>query len=64
MARKNTALLIFEDAHWADSSSLETLNLLFHRMERLNALVIVTFRPDFAPPWTGSPHTTALTLNR
>src|SRR5271166_1537854 len=58
------ALLVFEDAHWSDSSSLETLDRLFERIERLNALAIVTFRPDFAAPWTGRPHLTALTLNR
>jgi class 3 adenylate cyclase len=57
-------LLVFEDAHWADSSSLETLSLIFDRIERLKALALVTFRSDFAPPWTGGSQVTTLTLNR
>ena len=64
LSRATPALLVFEDAHWADPTSLETLDRLFERIERLSALAIVTFRPDFVPPWTGRPYTTALTLNR
>jgi class 3 adenylate cyclase len=63
-ARTTPALLVFEDAHWSDSSSVETLDRLFGRIAHLNVLAIVTFRPDFAPPWTGRPYVTALTLNR
>src|SRR5262249_19221936 len=64
LSRKSPALLVFEDAHWADSSSLETLSLLFDCIDRVSALAVVTFRPDFAPPWIGRPHVTSLTLNR
>ena len=64
LSRATPVLLVFEDAHWADPTSLEMFDRLFERIERLSALAIVTFRPDFAPPWTGRPYTTALTLNR
>jgi tetratricopeptide (TPR) repeat protein len=64
LSRASPALLVFEDAHWADPTSLETLGRLFERIERLSAFAIVTFRPDFVPPWTGRPYTTVLTLNR
>jgi class 3 adenylate cyclase len=64
LSSKIPTLLIFEDAQWADPSSLETLDRLVDRIEGLNALLIVTYRPEFAPPWIGRPHVTALTLNR
>ena len=64
LSRKIPTLLIFEDAQWADPSSLETLDRLVDRIEGLNALLIITYRPEFAPAWIGRPHVTALTLNR
>jgi predicted ATPase len=56
--------MIFEDAHWADPSSLETLGRLIGRIEHLNVLLIATYRPEFAPPWIGRPQLTPLTVNR
>ncbi len=64
LSRRIPTLLIFEDAQWADPSSLETLDRLVDRIEGLNALLVVTYRPEFAPAWIGRPHVTALTLNR
>jgi predicted ATPase len=64
LARKNPVLMIFEDAHWADPTSLEVFSRLVERLATLRVLLIVTFRPDFEPPWIGRPHVTALTLNR
>jgi len=64
LARRSPALLIFEDAHWADPTSLELLGRLVDSMQALRALLIVTFRPEFIPPWIGQPRVTALTVNR
>ena len=64
LSRRVPTLLIFEDAQWADPSSLETLDRLVDRIEGLNALLIVTYRPEFAPAWIGRPHVTVLTLSR
>src|SRR6201986_818304 len=64
LARQTPVLMIFEDAHWADPSSLEVLGRLVDRMDRLRVLLFVTFRPEFAAPWIGRPHVTALTINR
>src|SRR6202022_4538321 len=64
LSRTVPTLLIFEDGQWSDPSSLETLDRLVDRIEGLNALLIVTYRPEFAPAWIGRPHVTALTLNR
>ena len=63
-ARKNPVLMIFEDAHWADPSSLEVFSGAVDRTAARRVLLIITFRPEFAPPWAGLPHVTALTLNR
>jgi class 3 adenylate cyclase/predicted ATPase len=57
-------LMIFEDAHWTDPTSLEVFSRVAGRIRTLRALLIVTFRPEFEPPWIGQPHVTALTINR
>jgi len=64
LTRQNPALMILEDAHWADPSSLEAFGKIADRIHDLRALLIVTFRPDFVAPWVGQPHVAALTLNR
>ena len=63
-ARKNPVLMIFEDAHWTDPTSLEVFGRIVDRIATLRVLLIVTFRPEFEPPWIGRPHVTALTINR
>src|SRR5262245_33883113 len=57
-------LMIFEDAHWTDPTSMEALGRAVDRIRTLGVLLIVTYRPEFEPPWIGQPHVTALTLNR
>ena len=64
LARQNPLLMVFEDAHWADPTSLELLGRIVDKIPTLRVLLIVTFRPEFDPPWIGRPHVTALTLNR
>ena len=56
--------MIFEDAHWVDPTSLEALGRTVERLRTLGVLLIVTYRPEFEPPWVGRPYVTALTLNR
>ena len=64
LARQNPLLMIFEDAHWTDPTSLEVLDRVAHLIRSLRVLLIVTFRPDFDAPWIGRPYVTALTINR
>src|SRR5258705_4170690 len=64
LAGSSPVLLIFEDAHWGDPTSLEAFGRMVERIASLRALLIVTFRPEFEPPWIGQPHVTALALNR
>jgi class 3 adenylate cyclase/predicted ATPase len=64
LTRQKPVLQIFEDAHWADPTSLEVFGRAVDRIRTLRVLLIVTFRPEFEPPWIGQPHVTALTINR
>ena len=64
LTRQNPVLMIFEDAHWTDPTSLEAFGRTVDRIAGLRVLLIVTFRPEFEAPWIGRPHVTALTLNR
>ncbi len=64
LARRQPVLMIFEDLHWIDPTSLEVLGRIVDRIKTLPALLIVTFRPEFDAPWVGQPHVTSLTLNR
>jgi predicted ATPase len=56
--------MIFEDAHWTDPTTLELFGRIVDRIQSLRVLLIVTFRPEFEPPWTGRSYVTALTINR
>jgi class 3 adenylate cyclase/tetratricopeptide (TPR) repeat protein len=62
--RDRPVVELYEDVHWVDPSTLELLDLLVERMRALPVLVVLTFRPEFTPPWTGQSHVTALLLNR
>lgn len=63
-ARRHALVMVFEDAHWADPSSLELLHRAVERIHEIPALVVVTFRPEFAPSWIGQPQVTLLALNQ
>jgi hypothetical protein len=62
LSRSNPVLMIVEDAHWTDPTSLEPFGRAVDRIKSLRVLLIVTFRPEFEPPWIGRPYVTALTI--
>ena len=64
LAARQPVLLVVEDAHWADPTSLELFDLIVERASRLPLLAIVTFRPEFVPPWVRRPQVTLISLNR
>ena len=64
LSRSNPVLMTFEDAHWTDPTSLEVLGRTVDRLRTLGVSLIVTYRPEFDPPWIGRPYVTALNLNR
>jgi predicted ATPase/class 3 adenylate cyclase len=64
LAAHQPVLAVYEDVHWADPTSLELLNLVIDRVQNSRVLVLITFRPEFLPPWMRYAHVTALTLSR
>ncbi len=64
LAQRKPALLVFEDAHWIDPTSLELLELIVSRASHAQLLLVITHRPEWRPPFLGQAHTTSLQLNR
>jgi class 3 adenylate cyclase/DNA polymerase III delta prime subunit len=64
LTRSSPVLMIVEDAHWIDPTSLEAFAWAVDRIRTLRVLLLVTFRPEFDAPWVGQPHVTTLTINR
>jgi predicted ATPase len=64
LTRTSPVLMILEDAHWIDPTSLELFSRIVDRIRNLRVLLIVTFRPEFEASWIARPHVTALIINR
>ena len=64
LSRSNPVLMIFEDVHWADPTSMEALSRAIEGIRTLSVLLIVTYRPEFEPPWMAQRYVTSVTLNR
>jgi class 3 adenylate cyclase len=63
-AERQPILAVWEDLHWADPSTLEILDLFIDQAPTAAMLHVLTFRPEFDPPWPARSHMTPLTLNR
>ncbi len=64
LAQRQPVLLVLEDAHWLDPSTLELLQLHLDRCAETRLLIVITSRPDHQPALAAHPHVTRLTLNR
>lgn len=64
LAGQEPVLMVVEDLQWIDATSLELLSLIVERTRGVPLMLIVSFRPEFAPPWVGQSHVTMVTLNR
>jgi class 3 adenylate cyclase/predicted ATPase len=64
LAARQPVLALYEDMHWADPSTLELVERLIGRVQKLPVLVVITSRPEFAPSWAGHGDTTTLSLGR
>jgi class 3 adenylate cyclase len=64
LSRTNPVLMVFEDAHWIDPTSLEAVGRAVDRIRTLSVLLVVSYRPEFEPPWVGQPHVTTIVVNR
>jgi class 3 adenylate cyclase/predicted ATPase len=64
LVHRQPVLLIFEDAHWVDPTSLDLMDRMVERIRRWPVLLLMTFRPEFRPPWIGQAHVTMVALSR
>lgn len=64
VAESGPVLMVWEDLHWADATTLETLGLLIEQVPTVPILVIATYRPELMPPWPQRSHMTPITLAR
>jgi class 3 adenylate cyclase/predicted ATPase len=64
LVRRQPALVIFEDAQWIDPTSLELLAATVEHVPQLRALLLVTARPQFTPPWSSYSNLTTIALTR
>jgi class 3 adenylate cyclase len=63
-AERQPVLVVWEDLHWADPTTLEYLGLLVEQAPTVPMLHVLTYRPEFSPPWPSRSHITPLVLNR
>jgi class 3 adenylate cyclase/tetratricopeptide (TPR) repeat protein len=63
-AETTPVLNVWEDLHWADPTTLELLSLYIEQSPTVAMLNVLTYRPDFSPPWAPRSHMTPITLNR
>ena len=63
-AQRSAVAVLFEDVHWADPTSVEVLTALVDRAAAVPLLVLMTYRPEFTPPWLSRTHVTLIALNR
>ena len=64
LAARQPVLTMFEDAHWSDPTTRESLDLLVDRAPSMRVLAVITFRPEFVPLWIGRPHVSQIALSR
>jgi predicted ATPase len=64
IARRQPTVMLFEDIHWADPTTLEVIDLVIHRVRNIPLLVVLTHRPEFSSRWSHYGHVAALTLTK
>ena len=64
LSRQHPVFMVYEDAQWIDPSTRELLDMAVERVAHLPVLLVITFRPEFQPPWSGQAHVTTLNINR
>lgn len=64
LARAQPVLFVFEDVHWIDPSTLDLINRAIDPIKEAPILFLITFRPEFFPPWLDRSNVTMLRLNR
>src|SRR5207248_2556446 len=63
-AEQQPVLVAWEDLHWADPTTLEALGLVVEQTPTVPMLHVLTYRPEFSPPWPQRSHITPIVLHR
>src|SRR5215813_4086420 len=63
-AERQPVLVAWEDVHWADPTTLEALGLVVEQTPTVPMLHVLTYRPEFSPPWPQRSHITPIVLHR
>ncbi|QFU77157.1 adenylate/guanylate cyclase domain-containing protein [Halioglobus maricola] len=63
-ANSTPVVVIMEDLHWLDASSLDFIEQLTFVIDRLPVLILATARPEFSAPWQSAAHAHSLIINR
>ena len=63
LSRRDAVLVLFEDTHWLDPTSIELMDRIIRRVVDLPVMIIATYRPELTPPWLDLGHVTMLKLN-
>lgn len=64
LTERQPVLVVYEDVHWIDPTTLELLTLTIEQVQHLPVLLLVTARPEFRPPWPDYAHVTHIELGR
>ena len=64
LAAHQPVLMVFEDLHWIDPTSLELLSLAVDQTRGKRLLLLATSRPEFTPPWPSHRHISTIALTR
>jgi predicted ATPase len=64
LEQQKPVLIIYEDAHWIDPTTLELLALTVERAHQMRLLLVISARPEFTPPWPSYAHVTTVSLTR
>jgi len=64
LSLQHPVLFLLEDAHWIDPTTEALIGEAIERVADVPVLLMITYRPDYTPPWSGLPHLTSIALNR
>ncbi len=64
LSRRRPVLFVVEDAHWIDPSMADYVSEVMPRIADQSVLMLITYRPEFTPIWSGHPHLSLVALNR
>jgi class 3 adenylate cyclase/tetratricopeptide (TPR) repeat protein len=64
LSRRKPLFILCEDMHWVDPTTQELVDVLISTNHRRPILFVLTYRPQYRPPWSGQANVTSVSLNR